>query len=98
MGSKTILRNEEAFMSIVNDLHVSARNIIKEEFIRFWKYYDAIYYTIHTQIIEKLYFLQVRPLEEVAFVCCIDDKTLFRYRKKYMELFLALCREHDVEG
>lgn len=97
MGSKTILQNEELFMDILNGSFSSIRNAAADEFLSFWKYYDAIYYTVHSQIIEKLYVLGIRPLEEVAFVSCVDDKTLYRYRKKYMELFSVIRSELQTE-
>ena len=87
-----LLREAELKSSIASSIGTEVVN----EFIQFWKLYDAIYYTIHSQITKLLYFAEVKTLDDVAYECNIDIKTLYRYRQKYMALFEELCKTFDA--
>lgn len=74
---------------MINDTCLQG-TVIKNDFLKFWKLYDAIYHTIHSQVIKFLYFNAAMTFDDISLECNIDVKTLYRYRKKYLLLFDVL--------
>ena len=67
---------------------------IKNDFLLFWELHDEIYRTTHLQIIKQLYVLGKNNFTEISYKEHVDERTLYGYRIKYIDLFLYLVDKH----
>ena len=84
LSEKTVTQ-ENSLAKVMKNPDSKEKENFANDFLNFWECYDAIHGTNHMAIISELYLKREHTLEEIAFNCYIDDKTLYRYRRKYME-------------
>ncbi len=83
--SRKFITQEDVLATALKNQNSKETQKFRNDFLSFWECYDAIYGTNHIKIISELYLKRKHTLEEIAFNCYVDDKTLYRYRRKYME-------------
>ena len=88
---------EILFARILKDQDSKEKYECVRDFLNFWECYDAIYKTNHIKIISELYLQREQTLEDIAFNCYIDDKTLYRYRRKYMESVRFFTSKNGID-
>ena len=88
---------ENLFARILKDRDSKEKCECTRDFLSFWECYDAIYKANHIKIISELYLKREQTLEDIAFNCYIDDKTLYRYRQKYMESVRFFLTKHGID-
>lgn len=84
---------EDHFKSLIdNQCNTGTR--ITNEFCIYWELYDALNQTNHLEQVNFLYFKKEKSLTEISYSVHIEDRTLYGYRKKYMELFEYLAKKY----
>lgn len=85
---------EDEFKRLVADKTGRAKGIAKE-FYHFWDLYDGLYQTNHLKHVEKLYFTANQNLTEISYDVHVEDRTLYGYRIRYMDLFMLLAERYN---
>ena len=77
------------------DVQVSENAVIME-FIDFVEIVDCLRHTIHREIIRRLYFTgeELCNMTEVCYELFVDERTLYRYRKSYTEIYQIIEERH----
>lgn len=68
---------------------------ISKEFCNFWELYDGLHQTHHLMYIKKLYYFTRQNLTEISYDVHVEDRTLYGYRIKYMDLFILLAKKYN---
>lgn len=68
---------------------------ISKEFCNFWELYDGLYQTHHLLYVKKLYYIAEQNLTEISYEVYVEDRTLYGYRIKYMDLFVLLSKKYN---
>lgn len=68
---------------------------ISKEFCNFWELYDGLHQTHHLLYVKKLYYIAEQNLTEISYEVYVEDRTLYGYRIKYMDLFVLLAEKYN---
>lgn len=89
----SIFQDEQVIIDLLNSENESAINALESLFIHFDSGNELLP-SIHTDLIWTIYVKQVHESSrQLSIKFQLEEKTLYRYRKKYIDFFKFLCKD-----
>lgn len=83
---------EQEFKRLVNSKNAEDI-VISKIFFYFWKLYDKLHRTNHSECTQNLYVSPELKISKIAHIVYVEDRTLYGYRDMYMQLYKILIKE-----